>query len=182
MPPRVSTRDLNLTVVRILAVDPAVRNTGYAVLESTPEGRIRAVDFGVITNPAKLRQSQCLVAIRDQLWQVIRNHAPEACAIEGIIYVQSHRTAISLGAARGAALVAAGEAGLMVYEYAPRLVKQAVVGRGAADKSQVAFMVRALLHLQETPPPDAADALAIGITHLHSLQAQHPAARERREL
>lgn len=168
--------------MRILAVDPAVRNTGYAILEAPDDSGLRAVDYGVIASPRKLRQSQCLAAIHDQLVNIIRRHEPEACAIEGIIYVQSHRTAISLGAARGAAMVAAAGQGLIVYEYAPRLVKQAVVGRGAADKTQVAFMVRAMLRLTETPPPDAADALAIAITHFNSLSAVHPAARERREL
>lgn len=177
-----SAGDMKPPALRILAIDPAVRKTGYAVLEAGPQGAPRSIKYGVITNHPKLSQSQCLATIHEQLAQVIRTHSPAACAIEGVIYVQSHRTAISLGAARGAALVAAGEAGLTVYEYAPRLVKQAVVGRGAADKTQVAFMVRVLLRLQETPPPDAADALAIGITHLHSLEATHPAARERREL
>ena len=80
--------------------------------------------------------------------------------------MQSHRTAITLGAARGAAILAAAERGIPVFEYSPREVKQAVVGRGGAEKTQVAFMVRALLGLTETPPPDAADALAIGLTHL----------------
>ena len=80
--------------------------------------------------------------------------------------MQSHRTAITLGAARGAAILAAAERGIPVFEYSPREVKQAVVGRGSAEKTQVAFMVRALLGLTETPTPDAADALAIGLTHL----------------
>ena len=87
-------------------------------------------------------------------------------AVEGIIFVQSHRTAISMGAARAAALIAAADHGLPVYEYAPRKIKQAVVGKGAADKEQVAFMVRALLGLSENPPHDAADALAIAFAHL----------------
>ena len=88
--------------------------------------------------------------------------------MEGIIYVQSHLTAITMGAARAAALIAAADHGLPVYEYAPRKVKMAVVGNGNADKSQVAFMVRALLGLSETPPPDAADALAIALAHLQA--------------
>ena len=87
-----------------------------------------------------------------------------------MIFVQSHRTAITLGAARGAALVAAAERGLPIYEYAPRRVKQSVVGRGGAQKEQVAFMVRALLGLTETPAADAADALAIGLTHFKSAE------------
>ena len=86
--------------------------------------------------------------------------------MEGIIFVQSYKTAITMGAARGAAILAAAGRGLPVFEYSPREVKQAVVGRGGADKTQVAFMVRALLGLTETPAADAADALAIGLTHL----------------
>jgi crossover junction endodeoxyribonuclease RuvC len=88
-----------------------------------------------------------------------------------VIYVQSHKTAIALGAARGAAILAAAERGLPIYEYAPTRIKQATVGRGGADKSQVGFMVRALLGLTETPQSDAADALAIGLTHLRAQEA-----------
>ena len=82
--------------------------------------------------------------------------------------MQSHKTAILLGAARGAAIIAAAENGLPIFEYSPRRIKQATVGRGAAGKNQVAFMVRALLGLTETPEVDAADALAIGLTHLRA--------------
>lgn len=88
-----------------------------------------------------------------------------------MIYVQSYKTAILLGAARGAAILAAAENGLPVFEYAPKRIKQATVGRGGAGKNQIAFMVRALLGLAETPGPDAADALAIGLTHLRSEEA-----------
>ena len=90
-----------------------------------------------------------------------------------VLFVQSHRTAITLGAARGAAILALAQRGISVFEYAPTDVKQAVVGRGGAAKDQVAFMVRALLGLTETPDADAADALAIGLTHLQS----HDSAR-----
>jgi crossover junction endodeoxyribonuclease RuvC len=92
-------------------------------------------------------------------------------AIESVIYVQSFPTAITLGSARGAALLAAAQRGLAIYEYAPRRVKQAVVGRGGAQKNQVGFMIRALLGLTVTPPPDAADAMAIGLTHFQSADA-----------
>lgn len=88
--------------------------------------------------------------------------------MESVIYVQNHKTAILLGAARGAAILAAAENGLSIFEYPPRRIKQATVGRGAAGKNQVAFMVRALLGLTETPEADAADALAIGLTHLRA--------------
>jgi crossover junction endodeoxyribonuclease RuvC len=102
---------------------------------------------------------------------LIHAHEPDCCALEAVIYVQSHKTAITLGAARGSAIMAAAERGLPVFEYAPKRIKQATVGNGSADKSQVAFMVRALLGLVETPGADAADALAIGLTHLRAQEA-----------
>ena len=153
--------------MRVLAIDPAVRNTGYAVLEGDPR-KPTVLAFDVITIPARLPQSAALSAIRTHLVNVIQKFQPDEVAVEGIIYVQSHQTAISMGAARAAALIAAADHGLAIYEYAPRKIKMAVVGRGTADKSQVAFMVRALLGLAETPPPDAADALAIALAHLQA--------------
>jgi crossover junction endodeoxyribonuclease RuvC len=153
--------------MRVLAIDPAVRNTGYAVLEGDPR-KPAVLAFDVITVPPKLPQSAALAAVRSHLANVIRQFKPDEVAVEGIIYVQSHQTAIAMGAARAAALIAAADHGLAIYEYAPRKVKMAVVGRGTADKSQVAFMVRALLGLAATPPPDAADALAIALAHLQA--------------
>jgi len=153
--------------MRVLAIDPAVRNTGYAVLEGEAR-HPKVLTFDVISIPSKLAQSAALSAIRTHLVNIIHTYQPDEVAVEGIIYVQSHQTAISMGAARAAALIAAADHGLRVYEYAPRKVKMAVVGKGTADKSQVAFMVRALLGLAETPPPDAADALAIALAHLQA--------------
>lgn len=157
-------------VERVLAIDPALRKTGYAVLEKRA-GELRAITYGVIQNHPKLLTSGCLVAIREQLAGVIREHAPTVCGIESTIFVQSYKTAIVLGAARGACLLAAAEFGLPIYEYAPREVKQAAVGRGAAHKDQVAFMIRSMLRLRETPPADAADALAVGITHFQNAES-----------
>jgi len=158
------------SIERVLAIDPALRNTGWAILEKS--GReLSAIAYGVISNPTKLLHSGCLVAIREQLVAVIREHSPTVCAIESTIYVQSFKTAIVLGTARAACLIAAAEHGLAIYEYAPREVKQAAVGRGAAQKDQVAFMIRAMLHLKETPPADAADALAVGIAHFQNADA-----------
>jgi len=155
--------------VRLLALDPALRNSGYAILEK--EGlRLRAINYGVIRNRVQLSMPGCLVEIHRRIEELIRIHSPQACAVEGLIYVQNTRTAITLGAARGSALLAAAQHGLPIYEYAPRRVKQAIVGRGAAQKAQISFMVRTLLGLTETPETDAADALAIGLTHfqMHS--------------
>ena len=153
--------------MRVLAIDPAIRNTGYAVVEGDHHAAM-ALAYEVFSVPQKLAQSSALASIRTHLAAVIEKWEPDEVAVEGIIYVQSHRTAISMGAARAAALIAAADRGLAIYEYAPRKVKQAIVGKGSADKSQVAFMVRALLGLDETPPADAADALAIGLAHLQA--------------
>ena len=154
--------------MRVLAIDASLRNSGVAVIEANGSGKFHALFFGVIHNAKALPMSSCLVAIRDRLAELIQTHEPDCCALEAVIYVQSYKTAITLGAARGAAILAAAERGLAVFEYAPKRIKQATVGNGSADKSQVAFMVRALLSLTETPGADAADALAIGLTHLRA--------------
>jgi crossover junction endodeoxyribonuclease RuvC len=155
---------------RVLAVDPALRNTGWAMLQAEG-GKITSLGYGVIENPAKLLHSGCLLAIRERLTDIIREFRPVECALESTIYVQSFKTAITLGSVRGAVLIAAAEHGLAIYDYAPREVKQAAVGRGGAGKQQVAFMVRSMLRLRETPPPDAADALAVGLAHLQASAA-----------
>src|SRR5947208_17115908 len=148
--------------MRVLAIDASLRNTGVAIVDAN-NGKARALYFGTIHNAQSLRSSSCLVAIRDQLAQLIREHEPDCCALESVIYVQSHKTAILLGAARGAAILAAAEKGLPVFEYPPTRIKQATVGRGNADKNQVAFMIRAMLGLTERPGPDESDAVAIGL-------------------
>lgn len=153
--------------MRVLAIDASLRNTGVAIVDAT-NGKPRSLYFGTIHNASSMRSSSCLVAIRDRLTGLIREHEPDCCALESVIYVQSYKTAIILGAARGAAILAAAENGLPIFEYTPNRIKQATVGTGAARKNQVAFMVRALLGLTETPDADAADALAIGLTHLRS--------------
>ena len=154
--------------LRVMAIDPALRNTGYAILEKNGH-HIAAVAYGVISNHPKLLTSGCLVAIREKLSELIRQHEPTECAIESTIYVQSYKTAITLGSVRGAVLIAAAEHGLPIYDYAPREIKQAAVGRGAAAKEQVAFMMRSMLRLRETPPTDAADALAVGLAHYQAM-------------
>ena len=156
--------------MRVLAVDPSLRCTGFAVVERDGKN-LRALEYGTVKNRDALLPSSCLVAIHDRLVEVIHKYEPTCAAVESVIYVQSYRTAIVLGAARGAAILAMAERGLPIFEYPPARVKQAVVGRGGAQKDQVAFMVRALLGLTETPQSDAADALAIALTHLQNQEA-----------
>src|SRR5204862_1593844 len=153
--------------MRVIAIDASLRHTGVAIIDAN-NGKPCSLYFGTIHNASSVRPSSCLVAIRDRLVQLIREHEPDCCALESVIYVQSHKTAIILGAARGAAILAAAENGLPVLEYSPRRIKQSTVGHGAAGKNQVQLMVRALLGLTETLDALAADALAIALTHLRS--------------
>ena len=120
---------------------------------------------GTVSCPATWQLSRCLVNITHTLRAVVKQHRPTVCVVEGLFYAQNLQTALVMGEARGAALVAAAEAGLEIYEIAPRKVKQAVVGYGAAQKSAVAKMVQRLLNLPEPPAPDAADALALALAH-----------------
>lgn len=153
----------------ILGIDPSLRGTGYGVLRlDRPHAKPAVVDFGVIKVPAKKSQSAALAMIHEKMSDIIAVHKPDVAAVEGVIYLQNYQTAISLGAARGASLLALGQAGLAVYEYAPRRVKAAATGTGGAQKQQVGFMIRAVLGLTTTPPPDAADALAVALTHAQS--------------
>ena len=154
--------------MRVLAIDPSLRSTGFAVLERLPGAKPRVLEYGTVPNAAALKTSSCLVAIHDRISGLIHRYEPDHAAVEGVIFVQSYKTAITLGAARGAALLALAGRGVPIYEYAPKDAKKGVVGRGSATKDQVGFMVRALLGLTETPAADAADALAIGLTHLQN--------------
>jgi crossover junction endodeoxyribonuclease RuvC len=130
--------------------------------------RLSAVEFGRIHNADRLVLSECLRRLDGGMRDLLSRVRPEIVAIEDIFYCKNVRTAVVLGEARGVVIAACASAGLPIFEYAPRRVKQAVVGYGAADKSQVRKMVMNLLKLTEEPQEDAGDALAIAICHLHS--------------
>lgn len=150
----------------ILAVDPSLRSTGYAVLHR--DVAIRCLRFGTLRNASASCLSRRLLSVHQYIIELIMEYSPILVALEAIIYVKNHRTAISMGAIHGAVVLSASELGLPVYEYAPRKVKLAVVGYGGAEKHQTAFMVRALLGLTETPSEDAADAIAVGLCHFQA--------------
>lgn len=153
--------------MKILGVDPSLRETGYGIVE-TNGSELHVLVQGTIKNQSSLLPSRCLVRISDTLKNLIQQHQPEVMAIEGLFYCQNMKTALTLGQARGAALLAAAEHGLQVYEYAPRRVKQSIVGHGGAQKLQVGKMVQRLLGLEKEPGEDAADALAVAICHAQS--------------
>lgn len=143
-----------------------MRGTGYGVIQAGRPSP-RALAHGTIVCPAGWERSRCLAHIARTLREVIARHHPGVSAIEGLFYAQNLQTALIMGEARGAALTALAEAGLEIFEIAPRKVKQAIIGYGAAQKFAVAKMVQRLLQLSEPPAPDAADALAIALAHLH---------------
>ena len=162
----------------ILGVDPSLRGTGYGVIQLS-KGDPATLAQGTIKCPARLRRSECLLAISTTLREVIQKHSPTACAIEGLFYAQNPKTALTMGEARGAALAVLAEAGLEIVEIAPRKVKQSIVGYGNAQKLAVAKMVQRMLALEELPAPDAADALALALTfaHLNKRFAIEPAQK-----
>jgi crossover junction endodeoxyribonuclease RuvC len=151
----------------ILGVDPSLRGTGFGVIRIAKPQPITLTQ-GTIHCPAGWERSRCLAKIYAALRDVIREHQPTVCIVEGLFFAQNLQTALIMGEARGAALVAMAEAGLEIYEVAPRKVKQAIVGYGAAQKIAVAKMVQRMLQLAELPDPDAADALALALTHVQS--------------
>ncbi|MEO6035464.1 MAG: crossover junction endodeoxyribonuclease RuvC [Verrucomicrobiota bacterium] len=148
----------------VIGIDPSLRGTGYGVIRLAkpfPE----TLAHGTIICPATWEHSRCLVRIVATLREVLKKHPATVCAIEGLFFAQNLQTALTMGEARGAALVAVGEAGLEIFEISPRKVKQAIVGYGAAQKIAVAKMVQRMLRLPELPAPDAADALALALAH-----------------
>jgi crossover junction endodeoxyribonuclease RuvC len=150
----------------VIGIDPSLRGTGYGVIQAGKPSP-RALAHGTIACPAGWDRSRCLAHIARTLREVIARHHPCVSAIEGLFYAQNLQTALIMGEARGAALTALAEAGLEIFEIAPRKVKQAIIGHGGAQKLAVAKMVQRLLQLPEQPAPDAADALAIALAHLH---------------
>lgn len=153
-------------MARIIGIDPGSRITGYGVIESR-RGAIGFIACGVIKTSPDLAFAARLNQIFDGINEVIQVHEPVQAAIEDVFMASNPRSALKLGQARGAAVVAVMQNGLEVYDYSPRLVKQAVVGYGQADKTQVQHMVRVLLGLNGSPSTDAADALAVAICHVN---------------
>jgi crossover junction endodeoxyribonuclease RuvC len=167
--------------MRVLGIDCGTECTGYGVVELFPNGDLHCCACGGIRVSARDPMPQRLARIFETLQTIIREHEPEHVSIEDVFYAVNVKSALKLGHVRGVAMLAASLAGLPVAEYAPLSIKSAVVGYGKADKLQVQHMVTRLLRLDAPPDsPDAADALAIAICHLHTaatLRLQRVAAR-----
>ncbi len=152
----------------VLGIDPGTAITGYGLVRERAGG-LYLVDYGVITTPAGHALPARLQVIYKGLSDVIHEHQPNTAAVEELFFSKNVKTALSVGHARGVALLALADAGLPIYEYKPLEVKQAIAGYGGADKQQVQEMVRMLLNLDQVPhPDDAADAVAVAVCHIHS--------------
>ena len=152
----------------VLGIDPGTAITGYGLVHEQDDG-LSLVECGVVTTPSSQPLPERLQTIYRGLSDVIRKFEPEEAAVEELFFSRNVRTALSVGQARGVALLALVDAGLPIYEYKPLEVKQAVAGYGGADKQQVQEMVRMLLNLERVPQPDdAADAVAVAVCHIHS--------------
>ena len=154
--------------MRVFGIDPGTAATGYGVIEENA-GRLVLICFGTICTPAGMPLPHRLLELLGRLSELLALHAPDTAAVESLFFQKNVRTALSVGQARGAALLTLAEHGVPVSEYTPNEVKQAVTGYGGAEKRQVQTMVRTLLGMAEEPrPDDAADALAIAICHANA--------------
>lgn len=157
--------------MRILGIDPGSRITGFGIVDSD-SSELGIVQAGTIRTLTKDPHSRRLKSIYDGLCQLIEQHQPDVFAIERVFVSRNPSSALVLGQARGCAMLAGANFELNVVEYSAREIKQAVVGKGAADKGQVQHMVRVLLGLNAVPAADAADALACAICHAHTSRVQ----------
>jgi crossover junction endodeoxyribonuclease RuvC len=152
-----------------LGIDPGTARIGYGLVREYNDGTLSAVDYGVITTPARTPMYQRLGMIFDQLTAIIETHKPDMAAVEELFFAKNTTTAITVAQGRGVILLTLAQAKLPIHEYKPNFIKQSITGYGGADKQQMQEMTRMLLGLDEIPrPDDAADGLAIAITDIHS--------------
>jgi crossover junction endodeoxyribonuclease RuvC len=150
-----------------LGIDPGTATTGFGLVRLEQDGSMVAVKYGVFLTPKEATASARLVLLYDQLRDLLAEYHPEIAAVEKLFFSRNVTTALAVGQARGVVMLCLEQSGIGAFEYTPNEVKQAVAGYGSAQKRQVQEMVRALLSLDSIPKPDdAADALAIAITHL----------------
>ena len=156
--------------MKIIGIDPGLVQTGYGII-NVNNNQINLIDYGIIKPPPKDSLANRLLAIFNDVCEIISNYNPQIFAIEEVFYGKNVKSAMRLGQARGASMVAAASKGISIYEYSARKVKQSVTGNGNAHKTQVQFMVKAKLKMEHNPEPmDAADALAIALCHHHQFR------------
>ncbi len=158
-------------LIRVVGIDPGSRYTGYGIVEGNGS-RLRHIAAGTIRLSAKASFPERLRTIYQELTAVIDDHEPSCMAVEDVFFAKNVKSALRLGQARGAAILAGLNKGLPIHEYSALQVKQAVVGYGKAGKDQVTQMVRHLFGLRGVPDANAADALAVAVCHLNTQSVQ----------
>ncbi|MDR0405898.1 MAG: crossover junction endodeoxyribonuclease RuvC [Clostridiales bacterium] len=154
--------------MRILGIDPGIATVGFGVIDFHAN-KFVTVEYGAVLSPADAEMPARLKMVYDDMSYIVDKYKPDEVAVEELFFNTNVKTAIMVGQARGVLMLSAANRGVPVYEYTPLQVKQAVVGYGRAEKTQVQQMVKAILGLCETPKPDdTADALAVAICHAHS--------------
>src|SRR5512147_849398 len=152
-----------------LGIDPGTATTGYGLVRLEPDGSLVAVKYGVILTPKEASAPARLEMLYNDLTAILKEYKPNTAAVEKLFFSRNVTTALAVGQARGVVMLCMQQAGIEPFEYTPNEIKQAVAGYGGAQKKQIQEMVRALLQLDSIPKPDdAADALAIAITHLNT--------------
>jgi crossover junction endodeoxyribonuclease RuvC len=156
--------------LKIIGIDPGLVQTGFGII-NVRDNELSLIDYGIIKPDPKDSLSNRLLTIYNDVCNIASNYKPHIFAIEEVFYGKNVKSAMRLGQARGAAMVAAASKGIPIYEYSARKVKQSVTGNGNAHKSQIQFMVKAKLNMDHNPEPiDAADALAIALCHDHQFK------------
>ncbi|EKF18897.1 crossover junction endodeoxyribonuclease RuvC [Nitratireductor pacificus] len=156
--------------IRIMGIDPGLRHTGWAVIESQGNS-LRFIDAGTVRSDSKADLASRLCQLHDGLASVLHEHQPEEAAVEATFVNKDATATLKLGQARGIAMLVPARAGLRVAEYAPNAVKKAVIGVGHGDKKQISMMVRVLMPKARFDTEHAADAIAIAICHAHHRQS-----------
>ena len=156
--------------MKIIGIDPGLVQTGFGII-NVRENQVSLIDYGIIKPISSDTLSNRLLTIFNDVSEIVTNYKPQIFAIEDVFYGKNIKSAMRLGQASGAAMVAAASKGMPIYEYSARKVKQSVTGNGNAHKSQIQFMVKAKLKMDHNPEPmDAADALAIALCHDHQFR------------
>ena len=151
---------------RILGIDPGFALVGFGVVDEE-NGRLTAVDYGVISTPKEDKFAVRLETIYDSMTQIIKTYQPDAISIEELFFFRNQTTVIPVAEARGIIVLCGRQNHIPMYEYTPLQIKQALTGNGRAEKKQIQFMVKNILGLEKVPKPDdAADAVAVALTHL----------------
>ena len=165
--------------MKVLGIDPGTAVLGYGVVESGSNHQPRLLECGTLTTQARDPLPSRLRILHDGVSALLARHLPHTMAVETTFYGRNVRTAVVLSHARGVILLAAEVAGVEIAEYAPAMIKKTIVGRGAALKPQVGYMVAQLLRLKTAPAPgDAADGVAVALTHLLLATRRQPLSRQ----